>query len=508
MNGQITKGWLSTLGLAIVSIFIALPIVAFGFSQKLQASQTTLLPADLPEIEPSPNGILSTGIDLSIPMATGEANVDLSLVFTGLGLLGNWDLSGLSSIQRERSAGIQFQQTDQYVSSIGGRLLEFNGNYYAEVDNGAMYQPQGNCGQGPCSWYVLLPDGGKMIYGNSSDSVIKGPTSILGASSTVVEWFLSTIEDKNGNYTRIEYTRKNGRLYPKTILYTKNNSVSLLERKIEFEYRNHLFPLISYDIGNRADMTQYLKSIRSFFGYKEIFSYEFQYESDFRTDQLRLTKVQEKLEGKIYKKPIQIHYRSAPDSALSKSISPVNTGAGTPNPSRCKVASDWCLVANFSDFLNPTAATWATIACGLFQIDGTIGRCETGNTWATADINGDGRIEFVASVDAINDSGRTVVPLVNGGNLQPWVAASNNGQKGTTFMVDMNGDGKDDVVGLGIDMGNPLYGVPTTYFFVVSFNTGNGFVAPIRFFPPNGIMGMGYDPNLFAKQLLLMWVSA
>ncbi|MBW7858817.1 MAG: hypothetical protein H3C43_11120, partial [Leptonema sp. (in: Bacteria)] len=223
MNGQITKGWLSTFGLAIVSIFIALPIVAFSFSQKLQASQATLLPADLPEIDPSPNGILSTGIDLSIPMATGEANVDLSLVFTGLGLLGNWDLSGLSSIQRERSAGIQFQQTDQYVSSIGGRLLEFNGNYYTEVDNGAMYQPQGNCGQGPCSWYVLLPD-----------------------------------------------------------------------------------------------------------------------------------------------------------SALSKLISPVNTGAGTPNQSRCKTASDWCLVANFSDFLNLTTAPWATIACGLFQIDETIGRCETG----------------------------------------------------------------------------------------------------------------------------------
>lgn len=219
MNGQITKGWLSTFGLAIVFIFIVLPMTVFGFNQKLQASQTTLLPADLPEIEPSPNGILSTEIGLSIPVATGEASVDLSLVFTGFGLLGNWDLSGLSSIQRERSAGIQFQQTDQYVSSIDGRLLEFNGNYYSEVDNGAIHQPQGNCGQGPCSWYVLLPDGSKMFYGNNSDSVIKGPTSILGASSTVVEWFLTTIEDKNGNYTRIEYTRKNGRLYPQTIFF-------------------------------------------------------------------------------------------------------------------------------------------------------------------------------------------------------------------------------------------------------------------------------------------------
>ncbi len=333
-----------------------------------------------------------------------------------------------------------------------------------------------------------------------------GPSDIVGASSTVVEWLLSRVEDVNGNYATIEYERKNGRLYPETIEYTKNDSVSLVERRVEFEYANHTTPRISYDAGNRTDTTQYLEAIRTYYGNEEIFAYEFQYSTDARTGQYRLIEVQEKLKGEVYKKPVRINYRSAPDAAVYKPVSGVNTGAGTPDPGLCKVASDWCFIAQYSDFLNPGAALIVSLVCLTYTNDGTMGRCETGNTWSTADVNGDGRLDFVASTDAVNDRGRTVVPL--DGAPQPWTASSNNGQKGTTFMTDMNGDGLDDVVGLGIDMGNPFAGIPTTYFFLVSMNNGSGFNGAQRFRPPNGVMGMGYDPDLFAKQILLMWISA
>jgi RHS repeat-associated protein len=508
MVDRIGKGWLGTASLVVFNIFIALPAAMAGWNQPLRASQSTLLPADLPELSPGPGGTLSAEIGLAMPAATGEGGVDLSLTFTGghTGLLGNWDLDGLSSIERERSEGIQFQATDTFQSSAGGRMLASGGKYYTENDSGAIYQPQGSCGQGPCSWLVLTPDGGKMLYGGTSDSVLKGPSDIVGASSTVVEWLLSRVEDVNGNYATIEYERKNGRLYPATIEYTKNDSVSLVERRVEFEYADHTTPRISYDAGNRTDTTQYLSAIRTYYGNEEIFAYEFQYSTDARTGQYRLIEVQEKLKGEVYRKPVRINYRSAPDAAVLKPVTGVNTGAGTPDPGVCKVASDWCLLSQYSDFLNPGAAFVVTVMCLLYRNDGTIGRCETGNTWSTADVNGDGRLDFVASTDAVNDRGRTVVPL--DGAPQPWTASSDNGQKGTTFMTDMNGDGLDDVVGLGIDMGDPFNGIPTTYFFLVSLNKGNGFESARRFSPPNGIMGMGYDPHLFAKQILLMWISA
>ncbi len=508
MVDRIGKGWLGTASLVVFFIFIALPAAMAGWNQPLRASQSTLLPADLPELSPGPGGTLSAEIGLAMPAATGAGGIDLSLTFTSghAGLLGNWDLDGLSSIQRERNNGIRFQPTDTYFASAGGRMLASGGKFYTENDSGVIYQPQGSCGQGPCSWVVLTPDGGKMLYGGTSDSVLKGPSDIVGASSTVVEWLLSRVEDVNGNYATIEYERKNGRLYPVTIEYTKNDSVSLVERRVEFDYADHTTPRISYDAGNRTDNTQYLSAIRTYYGNEEIFAYEFQYSTDARTGQYRLTEVQEKLKGEVYRKPIHINYRSAPDAAVYKPISGVNTGAGTPDPGLCKVASDWCFIAQYSDFLNPGAALIVNLVCLTYTNDGTIGRCETGNTWSTADVNGDGRLDFVASTDAVNDRGRTVVPL--DGAPQPWTASSNNGQKGTTFMTDMNGDGLDDVVGLGIDMGNPFAGIPTTYFFLVSTNNGSGFNGAQRFSPPNGVMGMGYDPDLFAKQILLMWISA
>ncbi len=174
MVDRIGKGWLGTASLVVVFIFIALPAALAGWNQPLRASQSTLLPADLPELSPGPGGTLSAEIGLAMPAATGEGGVDLSLTFTGghTGLLGNWDLDGLSSIERDRSEGIQFQTTDTFRSSAGGRMLASGGKYYTENDSGAIYQPQGSCGQGPCSWLVLSPDGGKMLYGGTSDSVL------------------------------------------------------------------------------------------------------------------------------------------------------------------------------------------------------------------------------------------------------------------------------------------------------------------------------------------------
>ncbi|PKL30345.1 MAG: hypothetical protein CVV45_17995, partial [Spirochaetae bacterium HGW-Spirochaetae-10] len=508
MVDRIGKGWLGTASLVVFFIFIALPAAMAGWNQPLRASQATLLPADLPEIGPGPGGTLSAEIGLAMPAATGGGGINLSLTYTGgfSGLLGNWDLAGLNSIHRERSAGIQFQQTDAFFSSAGGRMLASGANYYTESDSGAIYQPQGSCGQGPCSWRVLAPDGSKLIFGGTGSSVIKGPSDIVGASSTVVEWMLSRIEDRHGNYATIAYERKNGRLYPETIEYTKNDSISLVERRVEFEYIDHLMPRISYDAGNRADVTQRLSAIRTYYGNEELFAYEFQYSTDARTGQYRLHEVQEKLKGEIYRQPIRINYRSAPDAAVLKPVTGVNTGAGTPDPGLCKVASDWCFIAQYADFIDPNIGLLANLMCWHYGSTGVLGRCETGNTWGVADMNGDGRMDFVASTDAVNDRGRTVVPL--DGMPQPWTASSNNGQKGTTFMTDMNGDGLDDVVALEMDLGNPLVGIPTTYFLIVSTNTGSGFAPAKRFSPPNGLMGMGYDPDLFAKQLLLLWISA
>ncbi|WP_169314811.1 RHS repeat-associated core domain-containing protein [Leptonema illini] len=482
-------------------VFILLPVLT-GLQPVIGAPSFSdgLLPGDLPEATPGPGGDLNVDIPVPMPAPTGGGGIELSLSLSGgqSGLLGNWDLDGLSFIQRERRDGILYNSTDSFSISAGGRLVHNGDHYRSEIDNGTIYRAEGSCGNGPCIWTAYLPDGGRMIFGETTNSRVRGPADIVEASSTVLTWHLSRVVDNNGNYATVEYDRDQGQIFPIGIEYTKNDETSLAGRRVEFVYEEKPVQKIVYSAGIRKDLRRVLRAIRSFYKGEEIFAQEFSYEADALSGAYRLVSVGERIRGQQLRSPITLQYRQASPTPSYRQRSG-NTGVGTPDAGKCKSAADWCYASSFSDFLDPTAKAIVDGMCTAYQLDGWIDRCATGNTWQAADLSGDGRMEFTAATDDRSGNGLTVLPLHDA--TGDFTASPHKGEKGTTFFADMNGDGRDDLVGLQIHNG-----FPTTYSLTVSMRTNTGFAAPVYFRPPNG-MGMGYDPDLHLKQILLFLIS-
>lgn len=218
-----------------------------------------VVPQKLPKLAATPNGSLSTNLEFILPPGTKGVVPNLSFSYTSggsNGILGvGWELSGLYSIHRDPSFGVNYDGTDDFVSSLSGQLVDVSGNrreYHARKESWVRYIPNGICGDGPCSWTAIDKDGIQYTFGSTDDSRIES----IGRNGSIRTWAVSRVRDPFGNGYDVNYRKdsSNGDYYPDRISYQN--------RVISFVYENRNDTVPEYWSGGLVKVVSRLSKIR------------------------------------------------------------------------------------------------------------------------------------------------------------------------------------------------------------------------------------------------------
>lgn len=209
-------------------------------------------------LQAGPDGSANTQIEIELP--PGKVVPSLSLSYNSNGgnaIVGmGWSLNGLPTVSRNPSLGINYNGSDSYVSSLAGELIDASGNktiYHSKKESYIKFEPQGTCGDGPCTWMATEKDGRRFIFGGSIDSRIPAVGRTAGS---IREWALSREEDSHGNGYDVNYTPvdvSSGDYYPNTITYN--------DRTIRFNFENRNDKIPNYSLGTMERIQKRLDTI-------------------------------------------------------------------------------------------------------------------------------------------------------------------------------------------------------------------------------------------------------
>ncbi|WP_061235395.1 RHS repeat-associated core domain-containing protein [Leptospira weilii] len=500
------------------------------------------IPQNLPVIQAGPDGSASTHVEIEIPPGTKGMIPELSLSYNsngGNGVVGyGWSLNGVPTISRNPSNGINYNGSDSYISGLAGELKDISGNktkYHSKKESWVQYEPQGTCGDGPCTWIATDKDGKRTIFGGSLDSRIPALGRTAGS---IREWALSREEDSHGNgyditYTTIDVT--NGDYYPSTISYN--------DRLIRFTYENRNDKIPNYSLGTLIRTQRRLNTIEISVGGATFRTYDLDYTTGPVTGRSVLQKIKRSGSNTFGSEnfadlnftytnhsgnfsPGNIDYQtlsntismavfmpnvaldilnvyfngglpyhpSALDSNVDASLQYI---VKTPVPDRnaCNVGTASCLCAALPFCWGGNTGFFDYLAgnCLSFLSWGGPGACDNGvdsalTAWLPMDLNGDGITDF-ATLNGNETDGS--IHLV--GHIQRI------GQGPVTFNgpnipihyntfyqpVDLNGDGKTD---FAYEDGGQLWAV---------YSTGGNFSSPVVF-GNVGLVGANRDMHVFS----------
>lgn len=251
------------------------------------------------------------GYRIPLRLPPGIKGVEPALALTyghhgGDGLLGvGWSLEGLSAIHRcNRSlaqdgalAPVDLSATDRLCLD-GQRLRRTSGTYGL---SGSTYQTEleifsrvtanGTGGSAPAWFKVEGRDGLTYFYGNTADSRIEGT-----GSTAIREWALNRVEDRAGNYLTVTYAKDaaNGTYRPTEIRYTgTNGGAPAYGVHFQYEDRPNGDRPGGYFAGGIVLETKRLTRIEARFGSTVVRRYNFDYAVPGPTGRSRLESIQE-----------------------------------------------------------------------------------------------------------------------------------------------------------------------------------------------------------------------
>ena len=210
-----------------------------------QASQMKFeLPAQSQASIDESTGSLSYGYPIELPEGRAGMTPELSLKYdsrsnselgsiAGLG----WDIS-IPFIKREPINGTQNLYNKAYFSSsLSGNLVATTDTtssqyttYRNEVEQGDYQKYVYNSNN---TWTVTGKDGRTLTFGETSASRQDKP----GDSTKVYKWMLSKITDTHGNQIQYSYIKDSGQIYPSQILYTYH-ATATAAHTVSFAYTN------------------------------------------------------------------------------------------------------------------------------------------------------------------------------------------------------------------------------------------------------------------------------
>ena len=400
----------------------------------------------------SPTGAGTYNIPLISAPGTMGMIPNLSVNYNsqaGNGLMGiGWMLSGscLSAISRTSQneyydsnvSPVSLNNNDRFMLD-GSRLLLVSENngldgsiYNTEVENFAKIISHGQTGDGPAYFTVETKDGTKLDYGRTSDSYIE-PSG--GANSTALTWLLNKITDSNGNFINIYYFEDNstGEFRIDHIDYTGNDLEGITPyNKIKFVYEQRTDKQIYFVSGYHIKQSVLLSGVQMYAEGSISRNYEFKYSYDENVGSHLSEVIEIGVDGKQYNS-IKIGW-SINTSFISDPND--NTGEKTlgtfPSPSFANIEYTGDFNGDgFTDyFIVHTKTDW-----------------DPGTTWELYLNNG--------------GSGFTSSPSSSGSmppGYKKTISAVGDGRK-KGIVVDVDGNGKDDIFLYGITGNSEYFGV-------------------------------------------------
>ncbi|MCG6167536.1 RHS repeat-associated core domain-containing protein [Leptospira sanjuanensis] len=498
-----------------------------NFFSAVASAFTTGIPQKLPVIQANEDGSASTSVSIELPPGTKGVIPDLSLSYNsngGNGIVGmGWSLNGIHTISRNPSYGIQYNGTDQFVSSLAGELVDVSGNrseFHSRKESWIRFVPQGSCGDGPCSWVATDKDGKRYSFGGTADSRI---SAIGRGAGSLREWALNREEDSFGNGYNVTYTpadSTSGDYYPQRISYN-NRTIDFT-----FENRNDKYP--NYSQGSIVRTQKRLDSIEVSIAGSSFRKYDFDYgygpvthrsllqtikrsgSNAFGSEsyddlsftysdhagQFSVSGVDSVNRSNLFPMSVYIpdaimdianvyfnqelpYHPTAKDINVDLDMQYV-VRMPVPDRNACNLGLAACLCAAYLPCTggNPDVFAYVAGACVSFGGWGGINGCLNGNdaalvAWIPMDINGDGIGDFV-SLNGVESSGSVHLSAnilragspssgnINSANLPIYY--------NTYFQTaDLNGDGRTD---FGYESGGKLWAV---------YSTGSGFSSPVVF---------------------------
>ncbi len=181
-----------------------------------------------------------------------------------------WNLN-IPSIERVNKSGVdKLYSKDDYTSSFDGELVKTNSTTYrplVEPGNFKSYEKTNNI------WKVFDLDKTEYIFGSTSAE----RQDDVSSSTKIFSWFLSEVRDPNGNKIVYEYSKINGQIYPKKILYAFDMQANPVA-EVRFVYSSTT-PYTSFKTGFYVINEQVLEKIEVFFDGKLVSAYDLVYKN-------------------------------------------------------------------------------------------------------------------------------------------------------------------------------------------------------------------------------------
>ncbi|MDH4259571.1 MAG: hypothetical protein OEW16_04630 [Gammaproteobacteria bacterium] len=377
----------------------------------------------------SPDGEAVYSIPLDLPPGTNGMTPALSLEYrhrSVVGLLGiGWNISGLSQIARcprtivqdGVSSPVTLTAADRFCLD-GQRLVvannvpygEAGAEYRTEIESFARIRSYTGPGSGPQYFVLEALDGRVFEYGATADSRIDGSNSVSNTTNLARIWALSRIRDRSGNVIDFEYFEDiaNGGFRIAAIRYNSNPGAGVTaSHQVAFTYEirpNHEVD-IAYVAGTAVRQVVRLDQIDVLYNGSVLRRYHLSYEPALSTGgRSRLASIQE-------------------------------CGAG---------GSDCYAATNF-DWQDGAPGFGAQTSISA-PIPGPTPLPES-SLWTMADINGDGRGDFIWAGGTLNTPKVLRYRLGQAGDtFAAEVATKIAAPYGIGVPFDYNGDGRTDLL--------------------------------------------------------------
>lgn len=177
-------------------------------------------------------GVATTSIPIEVPPGRNGMQPSLALTYNsaaGNGWLGmGWDLEQ-EGIYRQTKWGVDYSKNTDMVggkafvvkmAGVSGELVQTpspapSTQWSTKIEGGFSKIEKLAANDGQIMWKVTTKQGRKHYFGQSDNSRVRNPT----ARSQISEWRLDKIEDMDGNYLLLFYTRDQEQLYLDRVEY-------------------------------------------------------------------------------------------------------------------------------------------------------------------------------------------------------------------------------------------------------------------------------------------------
>lgn len=368
-------------------------------------------------------GSANYSVPIAIPPGINGVQPELSLVYNSNrsnGIAGwGWDIRGRSSISRcpatlardGYKSGVLHGEDFQYCLD-GQRLVEVASNEYrTEIESYSKIVAEGILGSGPATWTVYRKDGSIHQYGHTTDSRRSEANRADNYS-----WHINKVTDLAGNYMEFTYEADTtvGSHRLDYIEYTKNGSSTGSQQKVDFIYESRPDVTSKYFAETLNTEDKRLSQIN-------ILSYN----NSVRTYELDYQQSGETYNGKLFQDPVQ--------TSRLNSIS---------------------LCYSTTECAEPISFDWTAASLNEYSIDTSITRApdiDEADNQLRGDFDGDGIQDILYKGDdnnfyvrAHNEAASASDPMwfdCVGGACDEWYWKSSR-----SIALDMNGDGKDDLI--------------------------------------------------------------